>query len=106
MGIDIIGVLRYTVGMFIREITKKKGERIIEEGCLSVPGYQGEVKRALTVKVRARDRDGREIRVTATDDMLAHALEHEIDHLEGRLYTDLVESPEHLWRIQEDSIMG
>lgn len=87
------------------EITKKKGERIIEEGCLSVPGYQGEVKRAITVKVRARDRDGREIRVSATDDMLAQALEHELDHLEGRLYTDLVESPEDLWRIQ-DEIMG
>lgn len=84
------------------EITKKKGERTIEEGCLSVPGYQGEVKRAMTVKVRARDRDGREIRVTATDDVLAQALEHEIDHLEGRLYTDLVESSDHLWRLQDE----
>lgn len=84
------------------EITKTKGERIIEEGCLSVPGYQGEVKRAVTVKVRARNRDGREIRVTATDDILAQALEHEVDHLEGRLYTDLVESPEHLWRLQDE----
>ena len=84
------------------EITKKKGERTIEEGCLSVPGYQGEVKRAMTVKVRARDRDGREIRVTATDDVLAQALEHEIDHLEGRLYTDLVESSDQLWRLQDE----
>ena len=81
------------------EIVKKKGERIIEEGCLSVPGYRGEVKRAVTVKVKARDRDGHEIRVTATDDLLAQALEHELDHLEGRLYVDLVESPDSLWRI-------
>ncbi len=81
------------------EIVKKKGERIIEEGCLSVPGYRGEVKRAVTVKVKARDTDGKEIRVTATDDLLAQALEHEIDHLDGRLYVDLVESPESLWRI-------
>jgi peptide deformylase len=80
------------------EIVKKKGERIIEEGCLSVPGYRGEVKRAVTVKVKARSRDGREIRVTATDDLLAQALEHELDHLDGRLYVDLVESPESLWR--------
>jgi len=80
------------------EIVKKKGERIIEEGCLSVPGYRGEVKRAVTVKVKARDRDGHEIRVTATDDLLAQALEHELDHLDGRLYVDLVESPESLWR--------
>ena len=84
------------------EITKKKGERVIEEGCLSVPGYQGELTRAVTVKVRARDRDGREIRVTATDDVLAQALEHEIDHLEGKLYTDLIDTPEQLWRLQED----
>ncbi|MCK9356122.1 MAG: peptide deformylase [Dehalococcoidia bacterium] len=81
------------------EIVKKKGERVIEEGCLSVPGYRGEVKRAVTVKVKARDRDGHEIRVTATDDLLAQALEHELDHLDGRLYVDLVESPESLWRI-------
>ena len=80
------------------EIVKKKGERLVEEGCLSVPGYQGDVKRAVTVKVKARDRDGHEIRITATDDILAQALEHEIDHLEGKLYTDLVESEESLWR--------
>jgi peptide deformylase len=85
------------------EIVKKKGERVIVEGCLSVPGYQGDVKRAVTVKVKARNRDGREVRITATDDILAQALEHEIDHLDGRLYTDLVESPESLWEIDPDS---
>ena len=85
------------------EIVKKKGERVIEEGCLSVPGYRGEVKRAVTVKVKARDRDGHEIRVTATDDLLAQALEHELDHLDGRLYVDLVESPESLWRIDSQT---
>lgn len=87
------------------EIVKKKGERIVEEGCLSVPGFQGEVKRAVTVKVKARDRDGREIRITATDDLLAQALEHEIDHLDGRLYTDLVESPESLWRTTDETLI-
>ncbi len=81
------------------EVVKKKGERVVEEGCLSVPGYRGEVKRAVTVKVKARNKDGKEIRVTATDDLLAQALEHEIDHLDGRLYVDLVESDEGLWRI-------
>jgi len=87
------------------EIIKKKGERVVVEGCLSVPGYQGEVKRAVTVKVKARDRDGREIRITATDDLLAQALEHEIDHLDGRLYTDLVESTESLWSTTEETLM-
>ncbi len=86
------------------EIVKKKGERTIVEGCLSVPGYQGNVKRAVTVKVKARDRDGREVRITASDNMLAQALEHEIDHLDGRLYTDLVESPEALWEIEPDDL--
>lgn len=85
------------------EIVKKKGERVIVEGCLSVPGFQGDVKRAVTVKVKARNREGREVRITATDDTLAQALEHEIDHLDGRLYTDLVESPESLWEIDPDS---
>ena len=79
------------------EIVKKKGERVVVEGCLSVPGYQGDVKRAVTVKVKARDRDGHEIRITATDNLHAQALEHEIDHLDGRLYTDLIESPDSLW---------
>jgi peptide deformylase len=83
------------------EIIKKKGERVIEEGCLSIPGYQGEVKRAVTVKVKARNRDGREVRITATDDILAQALEHELDHLEGRLYIDLVESEDSLWQTED-----
>jgi peptide deformylase len=82
------------------EIIKTKGERVIEEGCLSVPGYQGQVTRAVTVKVKARNIDGKEIRVTATDDLLAQALQHEIDHLDGRLYIDLIDSPENLWRVE------
>jgi len=80
------------------EVIKRKGERLLEEGCLSVPGYQGEVKRSVVVKVKALDRLGREFRLTANDDMLAHALEHETDHLDGKLYIDLVETPEQLWR--------
>ncbi len=80
------------------EVIKRKGERLLEEGCLSVPGYQGEVKRSVVVKVKALDRQGREFRLTANDDMLAHALEHETDHLDGKLYIDLVETPEQLWR--------
>ena len=82
------------------EIIKTKGERVIDEGCLSVPGYQGQVTRAVTVKVKARNIDGKEIRVSATDDLLAQALQHEIDHLDGRLYIDLVDSAEDLWRVE------
>ena len=69
------------------EIVKRKGIRLIEEACLSLPGYSGHINRSLTVKVNALDRHGRKI-VVIGEDLLAQALEHEIDHLNGILYTD------------------
>jgi peptide deformylase len=69
------------------EIIKKEGERTIGEACLSVPGYQGEIKRSVHVKVKAKDRQGRNIHIKG-EDLLAQALEHEIDHLNGILYVD------------------
>lgn len=77
------------------EIVKKEGERIIEEACLSIPGYKGEVRRSVRVKVKARDRLGRDFRLKG-EELLAQALEHEIDHLDGILYIDRIESPEKL----------
>jgi peptide deformylase len=84
------------------EIIKKEGERAIGEACLSVPGYQGEIKRSISVKVKARDRRGREIRIKA-DDLLAQALEHEIDHLNGTLYIDHVDEPDKLRKLETES---
>ena len=81
-------------------IIKKQGERIVAEACLSVPGYQGEIKRAVTVKVKAQDRQGREIRLKG-EELLAHALEHELDHLNGILYIDHIESPDKLWKLTQ-----
>ena len=81
------------------EIVKKEGERIIQEGCLSVPGYFGEIKRAVTVKVKARDRYGKEFRLKAQG-LLAQALEQEIEHLDGILYIDHLESPEKLFETE------
>ena len=72
------------------EILRRKGERLVNEGCLSVPGYVGQVKRALTVTAKGRDQKGKEIRIKA-DELLAQALEHEIDHLNGVLYIDKLE---------------
>ena len=66
---------------------KKGGERLLEEGCLSIPGYRGKLTRAEWVKVKGLDRDGKEIRLRA-DGIMAQALEHEIDHLDGILYVD------------------
>lgn len=83
------------------EIIKKAGERIVEEGCLSVPGYRGEITRAESVTVKGRDRRGKEFRIKATG-LLAQALEHEIDHLNGILYIDYLESSDKLFRIEPD----
>ncbi len=82
------------------QIIKKQGERMIEEACLSVPGYQGEVKRAVTTKVKAQDRQGREFRIKG-EGLMAQALEHEIDHLNGILYIDHVENEENLWELTQ-----
>jgi peptide deformylase len=80
------------------EIIKKEGERIVQEGCLSVPGYFGEIKRAVTVKAKAQDRYGKEFRLKAQG-LLAQALEQEIEHLDGVLYIDHIESPENLFEV-------
>jgi len=69
------------------EIVKRGGEREVAEGCLSIPGYRGTLKRSEWVKVKGLDRDGREVRLKA-EGLMAQALEHEIDHLDGVLYID------------------
>jgi peptide deformylase len=70
------------------------------EGCLSIPGYWAEVTRALKVRVRALDRDGRRFTTTA-EGFLARAFQHEIDHLDGVLYIDRLPSLELLRRVEE-----
>jgi peptide deformylase len=81
------------------EIVKKEGERIVQEGCLSVPGYFGEIKRAETVKVKAQDRYGKQFRLKGQG-LLAQALEQETEHLDGILYIDHLESQEKLFKIE------
>ncbi len=85
------------------KIVRKSGERLVNEGCLSVPGYVGEVKRAVSVTVKGRDQNGKEIRIKA-DELLAQALEHEIDHLNGVLYIDQLESMDKLRKIEPEEI--
>jgi len=80
-------------------VVKKKGEREVSEGCLSVPGYVGKLKRAESVTVKGRDSTGKEVRIKA-DELLAQALEHEIDHTNGILYIDHLESPDNLRKIE------
>jgi peptide deformylase len=83
------------------EVVKKQGERSLIEACLSVPGYHGEIKRAVRIKVKAQDRQGKHIRITS-EGLLAQALEHEIDHLNGTLYVDHLESPDKLQEVRTE----
>jgi peptide deformylase len=82
------------------EIVKTRGQEEMEEGCLSVPGYRGLVKRATYVVIKAQDMEGREVRYRA-EGLLAQAFQHELDHLDGVLYLDRLESPDKLYRIDE-----
>lgn len=72
------------------EIISAQGEDLDVEGCLSIPGVQGEVRRAAQVVVKALDRHGKEFTLTGTG-LLARALQHEIDHLDGILFVDKAE---------------
>jgi peptide deformylase len=69
------------------QIVERDGETEYEEGCLSVPGIYETVKRAERVRVRALDRDGKPFEVEA-DGLLAICLQHEIDHLDGKIFVE------------------
>jgi len=83
------------------EIVRRRGERVIDEGCLSVPGYFGQMTRAESITVKGRDQNGKEVRIKA-EELLAQALEHEIDHLNGTLYIDHPEVRETLRKIEPE----
>lgn len=68
-------------------ILEKEGEEISMEGCLSIPGKQGIVKRAKNIKVKYNDLTGKE-KIMEAEDFLARIIQHEMDHLDGILYTD------------------
>ena len=74
------------------------------EGCLSIPGYLGEVDRHESVRVRGLDRHGRKIRLRLFD-WTARIFQHEIDHLNGELYIDKLTGPENIWTEEEFQAM-
>ena len=78
------------------EIIKRVGTREVDEGCLSIPGFRGNLIRSVKVTVRAQDIEGKEFRIKA-ENLLAQALEHEIDHLNGIVYIDRMQDPERLY---------
>ena len=87
-----IAVIEVVEGEVIELINPKiiafSGEQNEQEGCLSNPGEYGVTKRPANVTVRATDRHGKEFEVTGSD-LLARAICHECDHLDGKLYTDV-----------------
>ena len=66
------------------------------EGCLSIPGYLGEVDRSESIRVRALNRDGKKLKLKLSG-WTARIFQHEIDHLDGALFIDKLTSPENLW---------
>jgi len=83
------------------EVVRRTGERVVREGCLSIPEYVGEIKRSEHVRVKGIDASGKEQRLRA-EGLLAQALEHEIDHLNGVLYVDHLESQDKLQKIEPE----
>ncbi len=79
------------IEMINPEIIASSGEQFGPEGCLSIPGIRGDVRRAEKVTVKGLDRDGNEITIEGSE-LLARAFQHEIDHLNGILFTDLAET--------------
>jgi peptide deformylase len=73
------------------EVVRTSGEQIGLEGCLSVPGFVGEVARADKVTIKALNRNGKEVRIKG-EGLLARAILHEIDHLDGVLFIDRLTS--------------
>ena len=105
-----IGVLRRVIVLLMPEeeearvyvnpeITHREGEREVEESCLSVPGYMGIITRAIWVKAKGLDRTSKPVRFRA-EGLLAQALEHEIDHLNGVLYMDHLKEHEQLTKVE------
>ena len=83
------------------EIVKRSGERTVDEGCLSLPGYRGELTRSTLVIAKGLDPSGKQVRIKAKDNLLAQALEHETDHINGTLYVDHLPSMDVLRRIDQ-----
>ncbi len=82
------------------EIVRGQGRESGQEGCLSIPGWVGDVPRMTSITVKAIDLDNRHVRIKA-EGMLARVLQHEIDHLDGILFVDRVEDRTTLFEVVE-----
>lgn len=91
---DLYVIINPEIYWAARETTKGM------EGCLSIPGYLGEVERAESIRVRGLDRHGRKFRMRLND-WDARIFQHEVDHLNGVLYIDKLTAPENIWTEEE-----
>lgn len=92
----------HKVAIFNPEIVKAEGEERGTEGCLSIPGYAGDnIRRATNILVKGQDVRGKHIRVPA-EGWFARILQHEIDHLDGILFIDRLDSPDDLHEVRDD----
>jgi peptide deformylase len=87
--IDVVGDKKNQIVIINPTILETKDEEKFQEGCLSVPGVYDTVTRAKWVKVGALDRNGKPFEI-ASDGLLGECLQHEIDHLNGKLFVDLL----------------
>ncbi len=87
-------------GLVNPEVVKQEGSQVGYEGCLSKPGWVGEVERAETVVVKGRNRHGKEVRIKSSG-FTARAFQHEIDHLDGVLFTDKLTALDTLRRVED-----
>ena len=87
-------------------VIRRSGERRLDEGCLSVPGYRGPLTRSERVTVKALNEEGREVRVKAEGNLLAQCLEHETDHVNGILYVDRLDSKDDLVKLEPAGARG
>lgn len=103
LRVIVIGLLEEEPFAIINpKIVKRSGQRLLDEGCLSVPGYRAEVTRSHVVVAKGLDRKGKPLRIKAVDNLLAQALEHEVDHINGVLYIDHLESLDQLQKIETE----
>jgi peptide deformylase len=83
------------------EVIKKSEETWQnQEGCLSIPGWRGEVERPLRITLKALDRDGNRVKFDL-EGWPARVVMHEVDHLDGVLYIDKLVAPDRIWRVEE-----
>ena len=88
---------------FNPEILKTGGNREVEEGCLSLPGYRGIVNRSVWIKFQGLDHSDQIVKFEA-ENLLSQAIEHEVDHLNGILYTDHLAEHQQLYPIDEEEL--